>query len=229
MLKSRRIILPIALILLAFCALYTLYLTVWSAPPDQARATALLSETLAAESYRYTIDAAVFVDGASRSYFSLQGEKNATAAALSGTVLGTDLQLVLLPGTFYQKSGSADWQSLAVADVASALELFAELDPAAAFAFTEISSYSYDGLVEQADGKKALAFTLAVQPSGWVADFFSDVRILMTTDRRGKEIKSLQLNAVSRENPSTTLQITARFFDQGQTIDIQAPQLPSTP
>jgi len=201
------------------------WLVWWLQPadPTQQQAEALLQQYLGAESCRYTLSAQVQVGTALRDYFTLEGEQAAGAAHVWGTVLGTPVELVFLPGTLYLKSGEdGTWQQHAVADISAAADLFAELQPAEAFACRSITAYTCTGLAETEQGK-VLRMVLHAEPDGWVGEYFSGAVLTLTADRKAKDLYSVTLTATGKQNAASTLHLTATFFDRGADIRIAAP------
>ena len=212
---------------LLLLALLTLLIGLWGTflrthVPDAAETERLLAETLSAKSYCYTLQAEVMVDGASRDYFTLRGEKNGDDAHVSGTVLGSSLELYWVEGMIYRRSGDEDWQVLPEAQIEHAAALFAELLPAASFAYHRITDYRSDGLIETEDGEK-LQLVLAPEADGWVAEYFTAVEYILLLDKRGRQLQELQLQATSRTESEALLHLRASFSDLGEEIRILPP------
>lgn len=192
-------------------------------PPEAQEAELLLNRTLNAESYCYTLQAVVDVSGAQRSYFDLVGEKSGANAHVAGTVLNTELELYFIDGALYQRNGAdTAWQAHAVADIGEAAQLFAELAPAAAFSYSTLRSYTYDGVVETAAGKR-MQLTMQPEATGWVADYFADVTYTLLLDKRGKQLQQATLTATSRENSAAALTLHASFSELGEEIVLTPP------
>ena len=226
MFRSRRLLLSLTIGFLALFAIYMLFLSLFAAPLQQEQAEVLLSKTLDAECYRYQITAKLQVGESTRDYFSLTGAKNKDAALVEGEVLGTPLSLVWENGLLYQKSGEeGSWQSHPLEELENAAELFQELDPASAFAYESIESFVYVGENKGEQGRQR-QYCLTLSPTGWVDTYFTDVSLVIETNRWGNQLQSMELVAQNRENQEASIKITALFFDQNEDIAISAPTLP---
>lgn len=192
-------------------------------PPDAEEAAQFIQGVLVNNSYRYALDAVVTTEsGQTREYFNLDGMVSYGDAYVVGTVLGTPVQLMYVDGQFYQMGADNVWRQVTGEGMGSVAQLFAELDPAAAFSYSGFEGFEYVGIVESEDGMVQRVIVIPEQ-TGWVAEYFTDVVYTLDLDRRGTQLLSIQLDATLREDPSTTISILATFYDVGEDIEINAP------
>lgn len=105
---------------------------------------------------------------------------------IKGRVLGTQLELYYQDGNIYlYNSIDEKWYAHTVADLAEAATLYAELEPAAAFAYDELIEIEYLGQ-EKVHGRACYQFAVTPVPSGWIGEFFTDVRYIIGLSRWGK-------------------------------------------
>lgn len=192
-------------------------------PPDEEDVANLLAETLSYDEFRYAMTATVTTgEGEIREYFSLEGAVSGDNAFVSGEVLGTPLELARVDSVYYQKGSDGMWRTIEESGNNAVANLFAELDPAAAFAYSGLTGFSYVGVVESDDGR-VQRVTIIPEQTGWIAQYFTDVVYTLDFDRTARTLLSAQVDATLKEDTDTHLAILASFYDIGKSIDIEVP------
>lgn len=195
-----------------------------SQPPEQEEVTALLTRLSSGSPYRFASQCYVTTEGEQREYFLLSGEKAGVDSHFTGTILGTEVELYLVEDMLYQRNGDGNWRVNQVPDVGQAVSLFAELDPASAFCFTDIQEYEYLGLAEWDGGKDHLIRLVPTQ-SGWVGEYFTDVSYTLWISRRDRSLLRAELTGVLQEDPNTQLTLGLELYDVGKELVITPPAL----
>lgn len=192
-------------------------------PPDQESAEQILASTLNANSYRYEISAYVQNETETREYFNLTGEKSGLDSQVSGTILGTEVNLYLVDDILYQQVADGTWQQHEVPDIGSAASLFSELDPTTAFFYSGLEGFEYIGLEELEEGRFYKIIFRPIQ-QGWIADYFGDIVYTLWISRNGQDIIYGEVSGVLKEDPAASLTVAVKFYDiNSDDIVITAP------
>ena len=221
--RSKTFYIILIIIAAAIIGLFAIFYHHMQTPPNIEQTTTLLNKTLQAESYRFSISAEVGKQGSISSYFDLNGECSNQGSRLQGEVLGDQVELIFLDGKLWRRTNNKEWECRDIAEINSAAELFCELLPTEIFSYDTITSYSFLGRTK--DGSKTTTqLQLIPQAAGWVGKYFYDVSYTLNCDRRCKQINSIVLSAMLKDDPDFTLLLTASFYDQDAQISITAPQ-----
>ncbi len=205
-------------IIAAICLAAALLLTY--IPPRAATVPDAIASTLmAAGSYEFSC--MIEVDGDAREYFWLKGEMTTERRHIKGRVLGTDLELYYQDNNIYRYDNlDQAWQGHSVVDLAEAAAFYAELEPSAAFMYEELIEIAYLGR-DTESGRACYNFAVTPVPSGWIAEFFTDVKYVVAVSRWGNLLHA-EIIATLKENPNTTMRAFA-VFNEDDGIKIEAP------
>ena len=190
-------------------------------PPSAQKVPQALTNAFSADG-RFEFSCMLETDGEGREYFWLNGEKNGENRHIEGRVLGSPLELYYVDDNIYRYDAIAEeWFCYTTEDLAQAAELYAELEPAAAFAYDSLIEINYLGR-SNIEGHGCYDFSVIPDASGWVADFFTDIEYIVSLNRVGKLVCA-ELIATLKENPDTTMRIFV-IVDKEDNITIQAPE-----
>lgn len=192
-------------------------------PPDEEEAQGRLNQVAAAD-FHFTSVCLLSVDGEARRYFEISGAKSDEDMYFSGIVLGTPVSLYLVDGVAYQQSGDAPWRVNEIPDIQQALTLFAELDPSAAFSFSDLEDFQYLG-VEKVEGSAYFHLLFRPLQEGWVGEYFDDVRYTVWLPRGRQDHFLVEVTGAMKSDPDTSLDMTIRFYDIGGDIHISPPAM----
>lgn len=214
-----KLLLPLLIVLLAAGGIF-FYSN--SRPPDAARVQQSFAQALTADG-RFEFSCMLETDGEQREYFWFTGERCGENRHLKGRVLGSPLELYYYDGNIYRyDEADGQWQTFAAEDIQQAAALYAELEPSGTFAYSELMEMNYQGRCPLND-KKVYQFQVVPVPTGWVADFFTDVGYTLYADHSG-ELQAAALKAVLKDDPDTIL-AAMLLFEEDNNIEIQPPDI----
>lgn len=221
--KKRGLLLVLLLILAIGAALIGARLFS-SPPPEPAEVESLLNALSGRGSYCFASQCYVTTEGEQREYFLLSGEKSGADSHFRGNILGTEIELYLVEDVLYQRNGDGKWRVNQAPDVQQALTLFAELDPASAFSHTALGELEYLGQDDSQGGKKHV-LSCTPTASGWVGDYFTDIRYTLWVSCRGRELLRAELSGVLKDDPDTQLSLGLEISGLGEELVITPPDL----
>ena len=207
----------LAVLTVLLCALF-----LRPTPPTEDEVASLLHALQGNGSYSFASECYLKTHDDVRTYFTLFGEHAGADSHLSGTVLGTEIEVYLVDGVLYQRAADQSWQVHEAPDEQQALSLFAELSPAAAFDFSGLQDFSYVGVSESASGR-CYEFRLTPRQEGWIAAYFTDVVYTVWIKLHGRGLAQIELTGRLQEDPDTTITLRTSLYDIGAAIAISAP------
>ncbi len=193
-----------------------------------------MENTFHSESYAFKSHSTLYLDNTAnnaqqtreeRVFAVIEGEKNGSNRHISGSVLGTDIEMYLVDGTLHRRDSiDGTWHSVPMANIAQGAMLTNEMDPQYNFHFSEIGGVEYVGR-ENINGQKLDKFVFKpILEDKWIVKYFGDITftIWLTTGRNPYMVQSI-ISAVSKENTAATLVIENYFSNFNQVDPIQAP------
>lgn len=215
--KRKKILLLAAATLVLIGAVATY---IYAVPPSAKKVPHLLETALLADG-RYEFTCMVETGGESREYFWLTGEKNGDSRHVSGRVLGSPLDLYYLDGYVYRYDEADQvWYCYDTEDLGQAAQLYAELEPASAFAYKSLIGIDYAGH-QRVNGHLGYKFLIMPQADGWIGEYFTDVTFTVCLNRWGG-LLSAQVDGKLIEDAKTTMTAFVTFENDGN-IQIKAP------
>ena len=206
----------IVLIIAALAALCALLSFLMSRPPDAESVLDDFRQCLTSDG-SFEFSCMMETEGEQREYFVLKGERSGDDRHLKGTVLGSPLELYYADNTIFRYDElEHKWQKYAAEELQDAAALYAELEPAGTFAFSDIQEMSYSG---HTDINNRLCHTFHVLPvaEGWVAKFFTDIKYTLYVNNRGT-LDMAALSAVMKDDPDTSLTAVLLFSPENGII-----------
>lgn len=189
-------------------------------PPDAKKIPEVLESSLCGDG-RFEFSCMIETNGESREYFWLTGEKNGELRHISGRVLGSPFNLYYANGYIYRYNTADDiWQRYLVEDLEQAVAMYAELEPNAAFKYDSLIDIEYIGH-KMSNKRPCFNFAVTPEPSGWVGQFFTDVKYHICLSRWG-ELISAEVIAKLKEDKNTTMRAFAVLEKDGN-IKIEPP------
>ncbi len=183
-----------------------------------------LNNTFDAQTYSFTTQSTIYLDGASRLFCDLQGRVSGANHHISGEVLGSAVNIYFVDNSIYQQSAlNLSWRQIDNADFADAVALLNEISPQINFNFRQIGAASYLGK-EEIDGqiRQIISFE-PIMANTWIDQYFRDIKITLWLDQKGEFIKQAEIAAIANENPSVSLLIKNSFDNFNQEMIITAP------
>lgn len=197
------------------------FIIIFNVPPNAKKVPQALSEGFAGDG-RFEFSCMVETGGESREYFWLTGETNGEKRHIEGRVLGSPVELYYVDGQIYRYDMIAEeWYCYTAEDLAQAAELYAELEPAAAFTYESLIEIEYLGR-GRAEGRTCYNFSVLPVATGWVADFFTNIKYIVSLNRWG-ELITAELVATLKDDPETTMRSFV-ILEEDNNIQIEAPQ-----
>jgi len=185
-------------------------------PPDEKNVPRVLENSLNGDG-RFEFSCMIETDGESREYFWLSGERNKDMRHISGRVLGSPLDLYYANGYIYRYNTADEiWQCYGAEDLEEAASLYAELEPNAAFSYEALLGITYSGR-EISNGRMCFKFTVTPEPTGWVGEFFTDVKYIVFLSRWG-ELISAEVIAALKDEENTTMRAFVIFEKDGNIV-----------
>jgi len=211
--KKLKFVLPILFVLI----IAGILLFVHSRPPEAEKVFASFEEALCADG-NFEFSCMLNTHGESREYFWFTGTRAGENRHLSGRVLGSDLELYYGNGLIYRYDElSGTWQKHDAETLEQAAALYSELEPAGTFSYSDITEITYEGK----DRGKRHIFRIIPAPSGWIAQFFTDVEYTVFANGKGQmEAAHLKGKMISDEDTS----IDAMLIFEKQDTEIVLPQ-----
>ena len=199
---SARLPLLIALAVLLLAAAGGLYWLL-NCPPPAQRAADLLATAFADDDYSFRSRATLEVAGAVSEYFDLSGRVEDGCSQVSGVILGQEAELSYDGGRLRRRLPGGEWQERKVASLEAAAQLYAELLPAAAFAYQgELAAAG----CRRVAGGWAISLRPA-QPQGWVGQYFCDAVYVVYCDIWRQELLAAELSATEKVNGQAVLHL----------------------
>ena len=193
---------------------------IFAIPPNAKKVPQALSEGFA-ENGRFEFSCMVETGGEGREYFWLIGESSGESRHIEGRVLGSQVDLYYVDGQIYRYDMIAEeWYCYSAENLAEAAELYAELEPAAAFTYESLIEIEYLGRGSAA-GRTCYNFSVIPVATGWVAEFFTDIEYIVSLSRGG-ELLTAELIATLKDDPQTTMRAFV-ILEEDNNIQIEAP------
>ena len=212
--KRRALIIAVA-VLLAVAAVL-----LWMMPPSAHQVPQALENSLSGDG-RFEFSCMLETGGEAREYFWLVGESSGERRHISGRVLGSPLEMYYIEGQIYRYDQLAgEWHHYPAAELAAATELYAELDPASAFDYDSLIEIEYLGS-GSSEGRRCYNFSVIPAAAGWVAEFFTDIRYIVSLSRGG-ELVAAELLATLQEDPQTMMRAFV-LWQEDDGISIELP------
>ncbi|MDR3287802.1 MAG: hypothetical protein LBT22_00030 [Peptococcaceae bacterium] len=176
----------------------------------------------AAASFRYTMIQHQNVAGNDRLLTQIQGEKDGENVRITGTLIGSEIEMIKINGVLYHKDPfSQRW--LQFNETIPMQEVFlAELNPLASLQFKELGEVELQGQ-ERVNGEKA--YVCALKPSVQnqiMEEFWTDFAYTLYLKKSGGSLLKAVITAKSKAT-SEPMSMTLEFADMGKRIQIQAP------
>ena len=215
--RNKKLILLISIIFILLSAV-VIFLTM--IPPGAKNVPHALTNTLAADG-RFEFFCNVETDGENREYFALSGEKIGESRHIQGSVLESNLDLYYLNGYIYRyDEADQTWQCYSASDLGEAVNLYAELEPASAFAYDSLIDITYlDHQIK--NGKICYNYSVTPVPTDWVGEFFTDVKYSVCLNRLGKLV-SAEVYGTLKDEKDTTMHAMV-IFEKNNKIIIETP------
>jgi hypothetical protein len=177
-----------------------------------------------ATSFRYSMTQHLWVEGKDRILNQISGEKEGVNTRISGELVGTDIEMVLVGDGFYmQDPFTKRW--IRYPSVPASQEVFlAELNPKASLQFKEFGEVVLRGQEKLNDQKTwVLEFKPSVQ-NQIMEDGWTDFSYVVFIGKKDKLIHRVIIEAKSRAD-NRPMSITMDFKDIGKKMNITAPNI----
>jgi hypothetical protein len=196
---------------------------VWKPDPTELL-THGLEKLNQASSFRYSMTQHQWVEGKDRILTQILGEKDGGNTRISGQLVGTEVEMVIVGEGFYLRDPfSKRW--VRYPSVPATQEVFlAELNPKSSLQFKEYGEVVLSGQEKLNDQKTwVLEFKPSVQnqimEEGW-----TDFSYIVFIGKKDKQIHQVVIEAKSKAN-NQAMSITMEFKDYGEKLNIEAPNL----
>ncbi|MCR4962641.1 MAG: hypothetical protein K6B40_02015 [Firmicutes bacterium] len=185
---------------------------------------AALSRLQQEDAYRFSSTARVTAEDKQREYYQVEGEISGQNRHISGQVLGTELEIYYVDGSFWQKSAAdAAFQKIDAGELEKAVAFAAELEPAAMLDFDQVQTWSFEGR-EIIDGSPCRKVTLSqARAGGWVGRYFDRVSYTFWLERGTDRLCQGEVQASSLSG-DILFHAVLHFSDYGKEISIAPPQ-----
>lgn len=193
--------------------------------PDPVKlVTAGLEGLNNATSFRYIVSQHQWVDGKDRVLTQIQGEKGGGNVRITGQLVGSETEMVLIGDALYSKDPfTKNW--IRFNSTPAAQEVFlAELDPLSSLQFKELGEVKLSGR-QKLDGKKV--WVCDFQPSVQnqiMEEFWTDFSYTLFISKSQKTIVKAIIQAKNKEK-SEPMSMTLQFKDIGEKISIPTPDI----
>ncbi len=190
---------------------------------DTASVEQAIVNTFTAESYTFKSRSVVYINEEERVFAVISGEKSGENRHVSGSVLGTALNIYYVDGQLYQQDAiDGDWLRIS-GDWGNVTMLLAETDPQTNFNFEQLGEVVIQGH-EQVEGQRTVKVSCSpVLSDVWIEEYFSDINYTLWISTRSNYLIKAEITAVLREDPNASLMIENYFADFGDKITINAP------
>lgn len=177
-----------------------------------------------ATSFRYSITQHQWVEGKDRVLTQILGEKDGGNTHISGQLVGTEVEMIVVEGGFYLKDPIGKrW--VRYPSVPATQEVFlAELNPISSLQFKELGEVMLKGK-EKIDGQNV--WVLQLQPSiqnQIMDEFWTDFDYTIYLSRKDQTIRKVTIQSKNKAN-NQPMTMTLDFSDFGKEITIQPPNL----
>ena len=217
--KKRMLWLIVAIVLLGGFGVRLL----WQPRPNELASRGLERLNRAA-SFRYSITEHQLIEGKDRILTQIQGEKDGGNRHISGHLVGSDVEMILVDNTLYNKDPfSKKWVRFPNSPGAQDVFL-AEIDPLSSLQIKEFGEVVLKGQ-EKVNGDKAwvLAFNPSVQ-NQIMEGLWKDFAFTLYVRKSDQMVVKAIITAKSKDK-SEPMSLTLEFKDFGQKIKIQAPSI----
>ncbi|MDA8442639.1 MAG: hypothetical protein M0Z55_09740 [Peptococcaceae bacterium] len=183
-----------------------------------------LKKTAASKTYRYSITQQLTIDGSSKAWTKVDGEKGAPNTHIKGSMYGSEVDIYQIGDTIYQRDQFAKKWIIVKGAPPAAQEVFmTELNPLANFNFKELGEVKYLGQ-EKLDGQKTQKFQLNPSVQNQLMEtLWTDFNYTMYVSLKNGYLLKGVLQAKSKVKSNSSLTLTVNFKDFGQSIEITAP------
>lgn len=177
-----------------------------------------------ATSFRYSITQHQWVEGKDRVLTQILGEKDGGNTHISGQLVGTEVEMIVVGEGFYLKDPIGKrW--VRYPSVPATQEVFlAELNPVSSLQFKELGEVMLKGK-EKVDGHNV--WVLQFQPSiqnQIMEEFWTDFDYTIYLSRKDQTIRKVTIQSKNKSN-NQPMTMTLDFSDFGKEITIQPPNL----
>lgn len=177
-----------------------------------------------ATSFRYSITQHQWVEGKDRVLTQILGEKDGGNTHISGQLVGTEVEMIVVEEGFYLKDPIGKrW--VRYPSVPATQEVFlAELNPISSLQFKELGEVMLKGK-EKIDGQNV--WVLQLQPSiqnQIMDEFWTDFDYTIYLSRKDQTIRKVTIQSKNKAN-NQPMTMTLDFSDFGKEITIQPPNL----
>jgi hypothetical protein len=195
----------------------------WQPDPDKL-VTSGLEGLNNATSFRYSVSQHQWVDGKDRVLTQIQGEKGGGNVRITGQLVGSETEMVLIGDALYSKDPfTKNW--IRFNSTPAAQEVFlAELDPLSSLQFKELGEIKYSGR-QKLDGEKV--WVCDFQPSVQnqiMEEFWTDFSYTLFISKPQKTVVKAIIQAKNKEK-GEPMSMTLQFKDIGEKISIPTPDI----
>lgn len=186
-----------------------------------------LKNTAAAQSFRYTLDSSLKVDGREEVISKVAGEKSPEGNIhIKGEMVKTPVDIYHFEQAIYQfDSFSKRWLVIKDAQCNSTKVLMTELDPLSNFNFKNIGEIQKTS-TETVNGSRCAVICCKPSVENELMEIlWQDFNYKIWVDMRERVIKKATLSAVSKNNEKTFLQLNVAFDDYNDKIAINKPDV----
>ncbi|MGI6361083.1 MAG: hypothetical protein ACOX05_02100 [Bacillota bacterium] len=225
----RRLIFIIILVIIFF-SLIALFgqNSKFPAPISEIQLETLVQEsihkTFNSDYYTFTNRSTLTVEDKERIFSVLEGEKALQNSHISGSILGSAVNIYQLDKWFYQKDPlDGSWHKTENISTESAAHLISELHPESNFCFLSINNLSNLG-TEKIQGYKTIKikFTPTLKDT-WIDKYFDNITYTLWINKKHQYIIRSKISAQSKENHGALLVIENSFDNFGKKIRLQIP------
>ena len=222
----------ILLLILATAAAFFLrdYFTTIHVAPE-TRVNQGITNSVNAESYRFTLTSKLTVSGQEKLFSVIQGEKSKdNAYHIQGAILGTEVNMYQIGDTTYRQDPiDHKWTVIEKTNMEKEALLLSELNPIANFYFNEIGPITPLEKEKGNKEEKKLGMKYALTPelaNHWLEAYFTDMTYEIWISKKDPYyLEKAIISAASKSNKDNRLTMEITFSDFNAPITISQPVL----
>ena len=190
-----------------------------------------ITNSVNAESYRFTLTSKLTVNGEEKLFSLIQGEKSKdNAYHIQGTILGTAVNIYQIGDVTYRQDPiDQKWTVIEKTNMEKESLLISELNPIANFYFNEIGPITPLEKNKNNKEEKKLGMKYAITPelaNHWLEAYFTDMTYEIYISRKEPYyLEKAVITAASKTNKENRLSIEITFSDFNNPITINQPVL----
>ncbi len=190
----------------------------------QAALDNALKKTAESKSFRYSITQQMTVDGKSKLWTQVTGERSQSNTHIKGIMYGSEVDIYQIGDTLYQKDQfSKKWMVVKGSPPAAQEVFMTELNPLSGFNFKEFGEVKYLGK-EKVNGQKTQVFQCNPNIQNQLMEtLWHDFSYKLYVSTKNNYLVKGVLQAKSKIKPDSILTMTVDFQDFGQGFEIKAP------